>query len=299
MFFHNEPIDIIHQPAAHTDGDSIVFFRRSDVVVAGDIYDTTSYPFIDLERGGSIQGEIGALNNLLELAIPGYQDEGGTYVIPGNGFISDRPDLLEYRDMVTIIRDRRHICRCDLQKSDSEEITMRGLRTIALAALVVLFPTAASYAQAGRGGAPPTPKAASPTDFTGYWVSVVTEDWLYRMVTPAKGDYSSVPLNPEGRKVADAWNPAKDEAEGNQCKAYGAPAIMRVPGRLHITWQDDNTLKIETDAGTQTRLLHFAPAAGASPAARPANEAPSWQGVSSARWESGLTPVGGGFGLGL
>ena len=84
---------------------------------------------------------------------------------------------------------------------------MRGLRTIALAALVVLFPTAASYAQAGRGGAPPTPKAASPTDFTGYWVSVVTEDWLYRMVTPAKGDYSSVPLNPEGRKVADAWDP--------------------------------------------------------------------------------------------
>ena len=106
MFFNGEPIEIIHQPAAHTDGDSIVFFRRSDVVVAGDIYDTTSYPFIDLERGGSIQGEINALNNLLELAIPGYQDEGGTYIIPGNGFISDRPDLLEYRDMVTIIRDR-------------------------------------------------------------------------------------------------------------------------------------------------------------------------------------------------
>ena len=106
MFFNGEPIEIIHQPAAHTDGDSIVFFRRSDVVVAGDIYDTTSYPFIDLERGGSIQGQINALNNLLELAIPGYQDEGGTYIIPGNGFISDRPDLLEYRDMVTIVRDR-------------------------------------------------------------------------------------------------------------------------------------------------------------------------------------------------
>ena len=101
MFFNGEPIEIIHQPVAHTDGDSIVFFRRSDVVVAGDVYDTTSYPFIDLERGGSIQGEINALNNLLELAIPGYQDEGGTYIIPGNGFISDRPDLLEYRDMVT------------------------------------------------------------------------------------------------------------------------------------------------------------------------------------------------------
>src|SRR5437016_12089530 len=171
---------------------------------------------------------------------------------------------------------------------------MRGLRSITLAALIVLFPTAASYAQAGRGGAPPTPKAASPTDFTGYWVSVVTEDWLYRMVTPAKGDYSSVPLNPEGRKVADAWDPAKDEAEGNQCKAYGAPAIMRVPGRLQITWQDDNTLKIETDAGTQTRLFHFG---GSSPQ----GAEPSWQGYSVARWEPPipLGPVGVGLGVGV
>jgi hypothetical protein len=132
------------------------------------------------------------------------------------------------------------------------------------------------YAQAGRG-APPTPKAAAPTDLTGYWVSVVTEDWLYRMVTPAKGDYTSVPLNPEGRKVADSWDPAKDEAAGNQCKAYGAPAVMRIPGRIHITWQDDNTLKVETDAGTQTRLFHFgAPAQG---------QAGDWQGFSVAYWE--------------
>jgi len=106
MFFNSEPIEMIHQPAAHTDGDSLVFFRRSDVVVTGDIYVTTSYPFIDLERGGSIQGEVDALNNILEMAIPGYQDEGGTYIVPGHGRISDRPDLLEYRDMVTIIRDR-------------------------------------------------------------------------------------------------------------------------------------------------------------------------------------------------
>ena len=106
MFFNSEPVEIIHQPAAHTDGDSFIFFRRSDVVVAGDIFVTTSYPFIDLERGGSIQGEIDALNNLLELAIPGYQDEGGTLIITGHGRICDRPDLLEYRDMVTIIRDR-------------------------------------------------------------------------------------------------------------------------------------------------------------------------------------------------
>ncbi len=122
-----------------------------------------------------------------------------------------------------------------------------------------------------------TAKAAAPTDLTGYWVSVVTEDWLYRMVTPKKGDYSGVPLNAAARKVADAWDPAKDEAAGEQCKAYGAPAITRIPGRLHITWQDDNTLKIEKDSGTQTRLLHFA--------GSPAGAGGDWQGVSTAAWD--------------
>jgi cyclase len=106
LFFNGEPIEIIHQPSAHTDGDSLVLFRRSDVVVTGDIFVTTTYPFIDLERGGSIQGEVDALNNLMEIAIPGLQDEGGTYIIPGHGHICDQPDLLEYRDMVTILRDR-------------------------------------------------------------------------------------------------------------------------------------------------------------------------------------------------
>ena len=116
------------------------------------------------------------------------------------------------------------------------------------------------FAQGGRGGPPPaplTPKANAPEDITGYWVSIVTEDWRFRMVTPSKGDTASVPLNPAGRAAADQWDPAKDEAAGQQCKAYGAAAIMRVPTRLHITWADENTLKIETDAGTQTRLLHF------------------------------------------
>ncbi|HWF09841.1 MAG TPA: hypothetical protein VG297_15345 [Bryobacteraceae bacterium] len=129
----------------------------------------------------------------------------------------------------------------------------------------------------GRGGPPPTPKAGAPIDLTGYWVSIVTEDWRYRMMTPAKGDYPSIPLNPEGIKVAQAWDPAKDEAAGNQCKGYGAGAILRMPGRLHITWQDDNTLKIETDTGMQTRLFHF----GAIPAGGEA----TWQGDSLAEWE--------------
>jgi hypothetical protein len=94
-------------------------------------------------------------------------------------------------------------------------------------------------------------------DLTGYWVSVVSEDWRWRMVTPAKGDFASIPFTPEGKRVGEAWDPAADEASGDVCKAYGAAAIMRLPGRLHITWQDESTLKIETDTGMQTRLLHF------------------------------------------
>jgi hypothetical protein len=135
-----------------------------------------------------------------------------------------------------------------------------------------------------RPGTPVPGKAGAPIDITGYWVAFVTEDWRWRMVTPLKGDAASVPTNAEGRKVIDAWDPAKDEAAGLQCKAYGAPAIMRVPGRLHITWQDDTSLKIETDAGQQTRVLHFdgQPPGGATP---------SWQGYSSAKWEGALPRV--------
>src|SRR5260370_19342666 len=117
--------------------------------------------------------------------------------------------------------------------------------------------------EVGRAPAKPKPagnaKEAAPVDFTGYWVSVVTEDWRWRMVTPPKGDFASIPLTDEGRKIGNAWDPAKDEAAGEQCKSYGAPAVMRIPGRLHITWADENTLQIDTDQGTQTRLLHFNP----------------------------------------
>ena len=106
MFFNGEPVVMIHQPAAHTDGDSLVVFRTSDVIVAGDIFVTTTYPFIDVNSGGSIQGEVDALNNLLDMMVVGHQDEGGTLIIPGHGRICDKPELLEFRDMMTIIRDR-------------------------------------------------------------------------------------------------------------------------------------------------------------------------------------------------
>jgi glyoxylase-like metal-dependent hydrolase (beta-lactamase superfamily II) len=106
LYFNDEPIEIKWQPKAHTDGDSLVFFRHSDVIATGDIMSTTSYPFIDLANGGSIQGEIDALNNILDLTVPKHDEEGGTYVIPGHGRICDEFDVLEYRDMVTIVRDR-------------------------------------------------------------------------------------------------------------------------------------------------------------------------------------------------
>jgi hypothetical protein len=163
---------------------------------------------------------------------------------------------------------------------------MRSYRVVLTMAAVGAWLTASpSLGQPRAPAQPPrTPKQAAPIDLTGQWVSIVTEDWRFRMVTPPKGDYPGTGLSPAGEKIAQSWDPAKDEAEGNQCKAYGAPAIMRVPGRLRISWQDDSTLKIETDSGTQTRLLHFG-AITDSPA-------PSWQGVSRAQW----LPHGGGFG---
>jgi len=136
-------------------------------------------------------------------------------------------------------------------------------------------------------GPPRSPRAAAPVDLTGVWVSVVTEDWQWRMVTPKKGDYASVPLNAEGQRVADTWTESKD----GQCEAYGVGGIMRMPGRLRISWQDENTLKIESDAGQQTRLLRFARPAAAVPAPRTPASAPapkrSLQGYSVAEWQGG------------
>jgi hypothetical protein len=123
-------------------------------------------------------------------------------------------------------------------------------------------------------------RASAPGDYTGYWVSEVTEKWRFRMMVPDKNDFPMVPLNPQGRAVAAAWDPVKDERAGEACRGYGAGAIMQVPGRVHIYWQDENTLRLDTDSGTQTRLFHFG-------AAAPANEKPSWQGYSIASWGGG------------
>ena len=117
---------------------------------------------------------------------------------------------------------------------------------------------------------------AAPIDLTGYWAALITDDWQYRMIVPAKGDYSWVPLNAEGRRVADTWDPERDEAAGEACKGYAAPAIMRLPTRLHIAWEDANTLRMETDTGSQTRLFRF-------DQPEPQGER-TWQGHSVARW---------------
>ena len=106
VFFNGEAVQIIHIPAAHTDGDSLVFFRRSDVLSAGDIFTPGNYPIIDLARGGNVQGVIAGLNKIIEITVPAEKQEGGTYVVPGHGRLCDQADVVEYRDMVTIIRDR-------------------------------------------------------------------------------------------------------------------------------------------------------------------------------------------------
>lgn len=159
----------------------------------------------------------------------------------------------------------------------------------------------APQAPAGRGQAPPaTPRSVAPTDFTGNWVSVITEDWRFRMVAPPVGDVGSVPVSPAGRMAAEAFDPAKDVAAGEQCRAYGAAGIMRMPTRLRISWDNDTTLKVETDAGTQVRLFQF----GSVPAP---TGGPQWQGHSVARWETmaegqgqpagrgGAAPLSGGL----
>jgi hypothetical protein len=158
------------------------------------------------------------------------------------------------------------------------------MRVAASILIVVLLVSISAHAQRGaQGGPPPTARASTAIDLTGYWVSVINEDWRLRMVTPTKGAYDALTLNAEGRRVGNTWDPDRDEKAGEQCKAYGAANIMRLPGRLHITWENDNTLRIDTDTGSQIRRFHF-------DAATPGE--PTWQGNSLATWQ--FAPAGRG-----
>jgi len=145
------------------------------------------------------------------------------------------------------------------------------------AALTVLAGQAFAQPRA-PASAPASPKAGAPIDLTGYWVAVVSEDWRHRMATARKGDYESLPLNANGRRTAGDWNLDADNAANMQCKAFGVGGLIRQPGRLHVTWSDDDTLRVDFDAGTQTRLLEFASTA------QPSGEK-TWQGFSRAQWQ--------------
>lgn len=152
------------------------------------------------------------------------------------------------------------------------------IRTTAAALLMLGI----SQSHAQFGGPPPGPagpaRDVAPIDLTGQWVSVVTEDWRFRVVVPPRNDFPGLPLNGAARAVAGNWDPARDAAEGNACKAYGAAGIMRIPTRLRIDWDGDSTLEIQTDAGRQTRRLQFAEAPSRTGAG-------DWQGVTQAEWE--------------
>ncbi|MEQ1579783.1 MAG: hypothetical protein ABL964_04240 [Steroidobacteraceae bacterium] len=169
----------------------------------------------------------------------------------------------------------------------STRITRAGMAAVLAFACVATSHAGAPPAGAPRAAAPnpfapaPQGKPGATIDLTGNWVPIISQDWRWRMITPPKGDYSAVPLNPNGTRVADSWDLARDDAAGEQCKAFGAPAIMRVPGRLRISWQDDMTLKLEFDAGQQTRLLRFS--APNTPPLMASGER-TWQGFSTASW---------------
>ena len=327
-YFNGEGVQLFHMPKAHTDGDSIVHFRGTDVIALGDLMSTGSYPVIDVARGGTINGVIDGLNRVLDMSIAEFRLEGGTMMVPGHGRLVDSADVAYYRDMLTIIRDRvedhgqegqdarageggeaerrlRHRIRLDDRAVDHRQVHRGGLQEprrrrsrtapcdprgepmtattpvsgigALLACVIVLAIAACADRGAARrprpGSAAPSAQASAPLDLTGQWVSLVTDDWRWRMVTPPKGDVLYLPVNDAGRKVAEQWDPAKDEAAGEACKAYGAGGIMHWPGRLRITWENDNTLKLETDTGQQTRLFNFG-----SPQP-PAGE-PTWQGFS-------------------
>ncbi len=322
-FYHGDGIEVFHMPAAHTDGDSIVYFRHNDVIAAGDVFDTTGYPMIDLERGGSINGEVEALNQILDIAFPDFRLEGGTLVDPrtwphlrlrgrrllprhgdhrarpraghgeegpdarpGEGRAADaglRPPLrVDVRGV-----DHRHVRRGRVQEPQRQErlessralIRGRGFqprrRGPERAALLVVLLSVSMAAQRG----PQSAKDGAPVDLTGYWVSIVTEDWRYRMVTPARGRSSKRPAQRSGQRPRQQLGSGEGRSRRGAVQSVRAAGVMRAPGRLHVTWQDDTTLKIETEAGTQTRLLRFGQAGPPPP------DALSVQGDSAAQWE--------------
>ena len=175
----------------------------------------------------------------------------GRYSPPYKGGVARSAGVVAYTETLRCERPPRQRLR-----RRRPSFVRRGLGALSLTLFLALL--AVTLHAQNRGGPPRTPKDSAPIDPSGYWVSIVSEDWRFRMLTPAKGDYPDIqPLNDAGKKIADSWDPAKDEAAGEQCKGYGAGNIMRIPSRIRLTWMNDNTLRLETDAGQQTRLFRF------------------------------------------
>ena len=181
-------------------------------------------------------------------------------------------------------RSRTHV-RCwqpaGSIRAETARLTRRKPAAQTAGALVpllalMLAPGASAQFPPSEPGPAESAREIAPIDLTGQWVAIISEDWRWRMVTPARGDFPSIPMNLEAQLLAEAWDPAADEAAGESCKAYGAPGLMRGPTRLRISWLDDQTLQLESDYGMQTRLFHFD---GALP-----EGADTWQGVSTAEW---------------
>ena len=176
--------------------------------------------------------------------------------------------------------------RSDRSVASRSKLALRSVQAgIMVGAIsVVLGTTLLAQPPQGRGAPPPTGRVGAPVDLTGTWVSVVTEDWEARMAPPVKGDYTTIEqvMTPQARKVADSWQPSMD----GRCEAYGVGGVMRLPGRLRISWQDDTTLKIETDAGSQTRLLFF-PTPGSNVTLAQVSAFRTLQGYSAAEWQLG------------
>jgi len=175
----------------------------------------------------------------------------------------------------------------------ASRLRARASFAAAVAAATVVFggcPLAVLAQPPGPAAPPLPPRESAPIDLTGQWVAIVNEDWRWRMVTPPKGDYGSIlTLNARGREVADQWEPSQD----GSCRAYGAAGLLRMPTRLRIEWDGDDVLRLQTDAGQQTRLLRFA----APGLPQLAAAAPSLQGSSTAQWIRTLPGIGAmGFG---
>ena len=265
-FFNGEAVMLYHAPNAHTDGDTYVFFRRSDVIATGDLFNTDRYPAIDEEHGGSLAGILDALADFLAMMVPRQNEEGGTYLVPGRGRICDRTELTNYHDALSIIqgRIRYYVSKGmtleqvrqakpsfdydGLYGSEEAPWSTRGFidavyreesrlknggataagksgegsdemkiqSTAARRAGTVLgglcLCVLAYQASAQRGpppGPPLKPKQAALIDLTGYWVAQLGEDWRWRMMTPAIGETTGIPVNPAGTQFAKAWDPKR------------------------------------------------------------------------------------------